>query len=212
MAPSLACSNLLCFRRLTDRGLRQRGVLVLPVLAANQAKSVHFCSKLWHTWLLWNNQKFRIGLPLIVTVVSLISLSHPLRRRYSSISSDAWSTKTARTSHYWDIRIRQWSKYAAGDRQQRSKTAKNWLEITTSLDSLVDSQGISGYRSINQQLLSKQQQHDNYQLVEQLYSQQSYILQNTLGWSAFQSYLSSRQSRYSIFRITSVRTCSTTLL
>ncbi|MEZ9724166.1 MMPL family transporter [Vibrio splendidus] len=159
-----------------------------PVLAAKPSQERPLpLSKLWHTWLsLWSNQKFRIGLPLIVTVVSLMSLS---QIRYDDDIRQLQAMPNQLKQQ--EQAITEISGLGSGQNmllvtaKSDQKLLKKLAEITTSLDSLVDSQGISGYRSINQQLLSKQQQHDNYQLVEQLYSQQSHILQNTLGWPSF---------------------------
>ena len=144
-------------------------------------------SKLWHTWLsLWSNPKFRIGLPLTVTVVSLMSLS---QIRYDDDIRQLQAMPEQLKQQ--EQAITEISGLGSGQNmllvtaQSDQKLLKKLTEITTSLDSLVNSQGISGYRSINQHLLSKQEQHDNYQLVEQLYSQQSHVLQSSLGWSTF---------------------------
>ena len=142
-----------------------------PVLAAKPSQERPLpLSKLWHTWLsLWSNQKFRIGLPLIVTVVSLISLS---QIRYDDDIRQLQAMPDQLKQQ--EQAITEISGLGSGQNmllvtaKSDQKLLKKLAEITTSLDSLVDSQGISGYRSINQQLLSKQQQHDTYQLVEPL--------------------------------------------
>ena len=159
-----------------------------PVLAAKPSQERPLpLSKLWHTWLsLWSNQKFRVGLPLIVTVVSLISLS---QIRYDDDIRQLQAMPEQLKQQ--EQAITEISGLGSGQNmllvtaKSDQKLLKKLAKITASLDSLIDSQGISGYRSINQQLLSKQDQHDNYQLVEQLYRQQSHILQNTLGWPSF---------------------------
>ncbi len=65
------------------------------------------------------------------------------------------------------------------------KLLKKLAEITTSLDSLVDSQGILGYRSINQQLLSK----TNVDTITinwlNNFIASKAISYRTLGWSSF---------------------------
>ena len=159
-----------------------------PVLAVKPGQERPLpLSKLWHTWLsLWSNQKFRIGLPLTVTAVSLMSLS---QIRYDDDIRQLQAMPEQLKQQ--EQAITEISGLGSGQNmllvtaQSDQKLLKKLTEITTSLDSLVNSQGISGYRSINQHLLSKQEQHDNYQLVEQLYSQQSHILQSSFGWSTF---------------------------
>lgn len=159
-----------------------------PVLACKPSQERALpLTNLWCTWLnLWSNPKFKIGLPLVVTVVSLASISQV---RY-------------------DDDIRQLQAMPEQLKQQEQAiseisglgSAQNMLLVTANsnqallnklalisseLDSLVDQQVISGYRSVNQHLPSEQQQHDNYQLVKKLYANQSATLQTTLGWSSF---------------------------
>lgn len=159
-----------------------------PVLAfkPSQERALPL-TNLWCTWLnLWSNPKFRIGLPLAVTVVSLASI----------------------TQVRYDDDIRQLQAMPEQLKQQEQTiseisglgSAQNMLLVTANsnqallnklalisseLDSLVDQQGISGYRSVNQHLPSEQEQHGNYQLVKKLYANQSETLQTTLGWSSF---------------------------
>ncbi|MEZ9566717.1 MMPL family transporter [Vibrio artabrorum] len=159
-----------------------------PILAAkpSQDRPLPFAT-LWLTWLnLWSQPKFRIGLPLVVTILSVASLSLV---RYD----DDIRQLQAMPEHLKQQEQAIAELSGLGNAQNMLLiTAKNnqaLLEkltlISTELDALVDRQGISGYRSINQHLPSKQEQYNNYQLVKQLYANQSTQLQTTLGWPIF---------------------------
>ncbi|WKY58733.1 MMPL family transporter [Vibrio sp. SNU_ST1] len=159
-----------------------------PVLAFKPSQQRELpLANLWHAWLnLWNKPKFKVGLPLGVIIVSLASISQV---RYDDDIRQLQAMPDQLKQQ--EQAITKISGLGSGQNmllvtaKSNQKLLTKLAEITTSLDSLVDSQGISGYRSINQHLLSKQEQHDNYQLVKQLYSQQSHILQSTLGWPTF---------------------------
>ena len=159
-----------------------------PVLAAKPSQERPLpLAKLWHSWFsVWSKPKFRIGLPLTVTVVSLMSLS---QIRYDDDIRQLQAMPEQLKQQ--EQAITEISGLGSGQNmllvtaKSNQALLKKLALITSELDSLIEKRGISGYRSVNQHLPSEHEQNENYRLVKQLYANQSSTLQTTLGWSSF---------------------------
>lgn len=142
---------------------------------------------LWHTWLnLWSHPRFRIGLPLIVTVLSLASITQVRYDddiRQLQAMPDELKQQEQAISEISGLGSAQNMLLVTAESNQA--LLNKLALISSNLDNLVAQQAISGYRSVNQHLPSEQEQHHNYQLVKQLYDSQSATLQTTLGWPSF---------------------------
>lgn len=159
-----------------------------PVLASkpSQERALPLAS-LWHTWLnLWSHPKFKIGLPLIVTVLSLASITQVRYDddiRQLQAMPDELKHQEQAISEISGLGSAQNMLLVTAESNQA--LLNKLALISSNLDNLVAQQVISGYRSVNQHLPSEQEQHYNYQLVKQLYDSQSATLQTTLGWPSF---------------------------
>lgn len=159
-----------------------------PLLAKRPSKDRPLpLASLLNAWLqLWNKPTLRYALPIFISVFSIIALSQIQYdddiRQLQAMPDTLKAQEHLITSVSGIGSSQSMLLVTAGNNQALLKSLQR---VGDQLDLLANNGTLSGYRSIHQLLPTTNEQKLNYQLVSELYRNQSQSLQNGLGWASF---------------------------
>lgn len=159
-----------------------------PLLAKRPSKDRPLpLASLLSAWLqLWNKPALRYALPTLIAAVSIVALTQiqydddirQLQAMPETLKAQEQTiTSVSRIGSSQSMLL-----VTAGNNQALLKSLQR---LGGKLDQLVSNGTLSGYRSIHQLLPTTHEQKLNYQLVSELYRNQSQSLQGGLGWASF---------------------------
>ena len=159
-----------------------------PILAKRPSQDRPLpLASLLNAWLqLWSKPALRYALPTLIAAASIVALTQIQYdddiRQLQAMPETLKAQEQTITSVSGIGNSQSMLLITAGNDQALLKSLHR---LGDELDQLVSNGTLSGYRSIHQLLPTTHEQKLNYQLVSELYRNQSQPLQSGLGWASF---------------------------
>lgn len=154
-----------------------------PILASSPSKVTHLpLSKTMSIWLqLWQKRSIRIGLPLSLLIMAALGLS---QAKYNDDIRQLQALPTQLKQQ--ENSIKAISGISNGQQMLLVKASDDQAllqrleQVSKQLDGFINQGKLQGYQSLTQYIPSALSQHQNYQLIKQLYANQGKKLQQSL--------------------------------